>query len=50
MPIADFQTYSEFIYSLPERYSSIQHSTLILATIGPTLAKLEGQITRRYRK
>jgi len=45
VPIPDFQTYSEFIYSLPERYTSIQHSTLVLATIGPTLAKLEGQIT-----
>jgi hypothetical protein len=44
MPISDFQTYSEFVYSLPERYGSIQHSTLVLATIGSTLAKLEGQI------
>jgi len=43
--IVDFQTYSELIYSLPERYASIQHSTLVLAPIGPTLAKLEGQIT-----
>lgn len=45
MPIPDFQTYSELIYSLPEHHSSIQHSTLVLAPIGPTLAKLEGQIT-----
>lgn len=45
MPVPDFHTYSELIYSLPELYSKIQHSTLVLATIGPTLAKLEGQIT-----
>ncbi len=45
MPVPDFHTYGELIYSLPERYSKIQHSTLVLATIGPTLAKLEGQIT-----
>ena len=45
MPVPDFHTYSELIYSLQERYSSIQRSTLVLATLGPTLAKLEGQIT-----
>ena len=45
MPIPDFQSYGALIYSLPERYPSIQHSTLVLATIGPTLAKIEGQVT-----
>lgn len=45
MPIPDFQTYGELIYSLQERYPVIQHSTLVLAPIGPTLAKLEGQVT-----
>lgn len=44
MPISDFQSYSEFVYSLQGRYGRIQHSTLALATIGSTLAKLEGQI------
>jgi len=44
MPIPDFQTYSELVYSLQERYASIQHSTLVLAIIGSTLAKLEGRI------
>lgn len=44
MPIADFLTYSELIYSLQERYATIQHSTLVLATVGSTLAKLEGQV------
>jgi hypothetical protein len=45
VPIPDFQTYGEIIYSLPDRYPSIQGSTLVLAPIGPTLAKVEGQIT-----
>ena len=45
MSLSDFQTYSEIIYSLQERYASIQRSTLVLATIGTTLAKLEGQVT-----
>ena len=45
MPLPDFQTYSEIVYSLQARYTSIQRSTLVLATIGATLAKLEGQIT-----
>ena len=44
MSIGDVQAYSALIYSLPERYPNIQHSTLVLATIGATLAKLEGQI------
>ncbi len=45
MPLPDFQTYRVLLYSLPERYASIRHSTLVLATIGRTLAKLEGQLT-----
>jgi hypothetical protein len=45
VPISDFQTYGELIYTLQDRYPSIQRSTLVLATIGPTLAKLEGQVT-----
>ena len=45
MPITDFHTYGKLIYSLQERYPCIQRSTLLaLATIGSTLAKLEGQI------
>jgi len=45
VPFPDFQTYGELIYSLQERYPSIQRSTLVLVPIGRTLAKLEGQIT-----
>ena len=45
MALPDFQTYGALIYSLQERYPRIQRSTLVLATIGPTLAKLEGQVT-----
>jgi Family of unknown function (DUF6516) len=44
MPIPDFQGYGELVYSLQERYPSIRQSTLVLTTIGPTLAKVEGQI------
>jgi hypothetical protein len=45
VPLPDSRGYGELIYSLPQTYSSIQRSTLVLATIGPTLAKLEGQVT-----
>ena len=45
MPIPNLRAYGELVYALPERYPSIQHSTLVLVTIGPTLAKLEGQVT-----
>ena len=44
MPITDFHNYGKLIYSLQERYASVQRSTLVLASIGPTLAKLEGQV------
>ena len=44
MPITDFHTYGKLIYSLQKRYASVRRSTLVLATIGPTLAKLEGQV------
>lgn len=45
MPLPDFLTYGQLVYSLPETYPTVQRSTLVLATIGPTLAKLEGQVT-----
>jgi len=45
MPITDFHNYGKLIYSLQERYASVRRSTLVLASIGPTLAKLEGQVT-----
>lgn len=48
MAIPDFQAYSLLIYSLQEQYPSIQQSTLVLASIGPTLAKLEGQVVFRH--
>ncbi len=44
MMLSDFQAYSVFIYSLQNRYASILTSTLVLAPIGRTLGKLEGQI------
>ncbi len=45
MPLSDVQAYGQLIYALPARYSSIQRSTLVLATIGSTLAKLEGRLS-----
>jgi hypothetical protein len=45
VPLSGSQAYGELIYALPERYPAIQRSTLVLATIGPTPAKLEGQVT-----
>ncbi len=44
MMLSDFQAYSVFVYSLQNRYASILTSTLVLAPIGRTLGKLEGQI------
>ena len=44
MPITDFHAYGKLIYSLQKHYASIRRSTLVLATIGPTLAKLQGQV------
>lgn len=45
MAISDRRAYEEFIYSLPGRHPSIEQSTLLLATVGQTLAKVEGQVT-----
>jgi hypothetical protein len=45
VPIPDFHAYGELVYALPENHPRIRHSTLVLASIGPTLAKLEGQVT-----
>jgi hypothetical protein len=44
VPLPNFQTYGVLIYSLQERYPGSLRSTLVLATIGATLAKLEGQV------
>jgi hypothetical protein len=44
MPITDLHIYGKLIYSLQERYASVRRSTLVLASIGSTLAKLEGQV------
>jgi hypothetical protein len=45
VPLPDFLAYGQLVYSLPETYPTIQRSTLVLATIGSTLAKLEGRVT-----
>jgi len=43
----DFRGYGELVYSLPVRFPQILHSNLVLASIGRTLAKVEGQVTFR---
>ena len=43
-PLEDIASYSAFVYSLRERHPSVTGSTLALAPIGATLAKLEGRI------
>jgi len=48
VPLPDLLAYGALIYSLQERYLSIQRSTLVLATIGATLAQLEGQLASTH--
>jgi hypothetical protein len=43
-PLDDIGSYSVFVYALGERHPFITGSTLTLAPIGATLAKLEGRI------
>lgn len=45
MPLPDFQAYNALVYSIADQYESVSYSTLVLAPIGATLAKLEGQVT-----
>ncbi len=43
-PLDDITSYSAFVYALAERHPFVMGSTLVLAPIGATLAKLEGRI------
>ena len=43
-PLDDIASYSAFVYALRERHQFITGSTIALAPIGATLAKLEGRI------
>ena len=43
-PLDDIGSYSAFVYALAERHFFVTGSTLALAPIGATLAKLEGRI------
>ena len=43
-PLDDIASYSAFVYALRERHPFVTSSTLALAPIGATLAKLEGRI------
>ena len=43
-PLDDIASYSAWVYSLAERHPNVTGSTLALAPIGATLARLEGGI------
>ena len=43
-PLDDIASYSAWVYALAERHPKLTGSTLALAPIGATLAKLEGRI------
>lgn len=43
-PLNDIASYSAWVYALAERHPFVIHSTLALAPVGATLAKLEGHI------
>ena len=44
MALPDFEAYCQLIASLPDRYLSVQKSTLTAYTIGPFVAEVEGVI------
>ncbi len=43
-PLDDLASYSAFVYAVAERHAFVTGSTLTLAPIGATLARLEGRI------
>ena len=43
-PLDDLESYSAFVYAVADRHAFVTGSTLTLAPIGATLAKLEGRI------
>ena len=43
-PLDGIESYSAFVYAVAERHPFVTHTTLTLAPIGETLAKLEGRI------
>jgi len=42
--LTDLQAYERFIYGLPETFSFIRRSTLVVIRRGPTIAELKGEI------
>lgn len=46
-PLTSIESYSAFVYAVADRHASVIHSTLTLAPIGATLAKLEGRVECR---
>lgn len=43
-PFQSLHDYEEFVYTLPQRYPSIQRSTLVVARRGRTIATLQGEL------
>lgn len=43
-PLDDIAGYSAWVYGLAGRHSFVTHSTLTLAPVGATLARLEGRV------
>ncbi len=44
MVLSSFAAYSVFIYTLPERFPSTKHSTLVLIPKGVTMGLLQGEL------
>ncbi|MBI3972725.1 MAG: hypothetical protein HY332_15725 [Chloroflexi bacterium] len=47
MPFPSAADYEALVYSLPDRFARVERSTLVVAPIGRTLAKVEGQVSLR---
>lgn len=50
-PFQSLRDYEEFIYTLRQRYETIQRSTLVVIPLGPRTAVVEGELAfaNRYR-
>ena len=47
-PLQSLAEYEQFIYSLPQHYPTIDHSTLVMIRRGDTRAVLSGEVELRY--
>jgi len=44
MMLSSLNSYSYFVYTIPDRFPSVQRSTLVLKPKGATVAELEGEL------